>query len=286
MTFYELSVITNTGFPYYHLILKKPPQDVNFSLRFFDFSANKNNQNINIDPHSLFELNAGLVSALYEFAKNIDKKIEIIEFSSDWKLSQKEEQIKNKGDVLITTQTETYLLHNSIKAKIKLIYETFIAEKIPLVTALEILQNEEDKILEILTDSKARSRVANNKNELDQLANSFLNEMENYGLLSISITSCDLSPIMTFGERFNFKDIDMILRNIDVFPEINPLEWIYRQSFCSNNQSIWVYIIKSGVGPTIDGLFEPYFYLLITKPQTYLGEFPSKLTTKFNQILG
>ena len=286
MTFYELSVITNTGFPYYHLILKKPPQGVNLYLRFFDFSTNTNSQNVSVDPFSLFELNAGLVSALYEFAKNIDKKIEIIEFSSDWKLTRKDEQIKNKGDVLITTQTETYLLHNSIKAKIKLIYDTFIAEKIPLVTALEILQNEEDNILEILTDFKARSRVMNHKKELDQLARSFLNEMENYGLLSICITSFDLSPIMIFGEKFNFNDIDSILRNIDVFPEINPLEWIYRQSFYSNNNSIWVYIIKSGVGPTIDGLFEPYFYLLITEPQTYLGEFPSKLTTKFNQILG
>lgn len=286
MTFYELSVITNTGFPYYHLKLKNPPQGVNLYLRFFDFSTNNKSLNVDVDPISLFELNAGLVSALYEFAKNIDKKIEIIEFSSHWELTQKEERIKNKGDVLITTQTETYLLHNSIKAKIKLIYETIIAPKIPLVTALEILQNEEDKILEILTDFKARSRVKHHKKELDQLTRSFLNEMENYGLLSILITSFDLSPIMIFGEKFNFNDIDSILRNIDVFPEISPLEWIYRQSFSSNNNPIWVYIIKSGVGPTIDGLFEPYFYLLITEPQTYLGEFPSKLTTKFNQVLG
>lgn len=286
MTFYELSVITNTGFPYYHLTIKTPPQGVNLYLRFFDFSMNNPSQNVTLDPFSMFELNAGLVSALYEFAKNIDKKIEIIEFSSDWKLSQKEEQIKSKGDVLITTQTETYLLHNSIKAKIKLIYETFIAPKIPLVTALEILQNEEDKILEILTDFKARSRVINHKKELGQLTRSFLNEMENYGLLSICVTSFDLSPIMIFGGKFDFKDIDSMLRNIDVFPEISPLEWIYRQSFKSNNDPIWVYIIKSGVGPTIDGLFEPYFYLLITEPQSYLGEFPSKLTTKFNQVLG
>ena len=52
------------------------------------------------------------------------------------------------------------------------------------------------------------------------------------------------------------------------------------------NEQIWVYIIKSGVGPTINGLFEPYFYLLFADPQSYLGEFPGKLTTKFNQILG
>jgi hypothetical protein len=286
MTFYELSVITNTGFPYYHIELKKPPEGVNLYLRFFDFSTNITDQNFNIDPTGLFELNAGLVSALYEFAKNIDKKIEKIEFSSDWKSTQKGNKLKNKGDVLITTQTETYLLHDSIKAKIELIYDIYIAPKIPLVTALEILQNEEDKILEILTDFNARSRVMNCKNELDKLSLSFFSEMENYGLLSICITTFDLSPIMIFGEKLEIKDIDSLLRNIDVFPEISPLEWIYRQSFYSANKPVWVYIVKSGVGPTIDGLFEPYFYLLITKPQSYMGEFPSKLTTAFNQLLG
>ncbi|MHA1669627.1 MAG: hypothetical protein ACTSV5_03505 [Promethearchaeota archaeon] len=286
MTFYELSIITNTGFPYYHLKLKKPPQGVNFYLRFFDFSTNNKNQNDNLDPNSLFELNAGLVSALYEFAKNIDKKIELIEYSSEPKVSDEEDKIKYKGDVLITTQTEPYLLHNSIKAKIKLIYKNFIAPKIPLVTALELLQNEEDQILEILTDYDARSHAMINKSKLNQLSKTFLTEMENYGLLSICITSFDLSPIMIFGEKYDFKDIDTILRNIDVFPEISPLEWIYRQSFCTNNNPIWVYVIKSGVGLTIDGLFEPYFYLLITEPQSYLGEFPSKVTAKFNQVLG
>ncbi|MBY9003347.1 MAG: hypothetical protein KGD73_05200 [Candidatus Lokiarchaeota archaeon] len=282
MTFYELSVLTNTGYPYYHLNLKKPPQGVNLYLRFFDFSSNSKSKNVIADPNSLFELNAGLVSALYEFAKNIDKKIETIEFSSE----KKDPPIKYRGDVLITTQTETYLLQNSIKAKIKLIYDTIIAPKIPLVTALEILQNEEDQILEILIDSEARSRVMNHKNKLDQLTHSFFSEMKNYGLLSICITSFDLSPIMVFGETFDLNDIDSILRNIDVFPEISPLEWIYRQSFRSNNTPIWVYIIKSGVGPTIDGLFEPYFYLLLTEPQSYLSDFPSKLATSFNQVLG
>jgi hypothetical protein len=75
------------------------------------------------------------------------------------------------------------------------------------------------------------------------------------------------------------------LRKIGVIPEISPLEWIYRQSYISDEQ-IWVYVIKSGVGPTIHGLFEPYFYLLFADPQSYLGEFPGKLAAKFNQVLG
>jgi hypothetical protein len=283
MTFYELSVITNTGFPYYNLKLKSPPSGANLYLRFFDFSQSNSDPNINLDPVSLFELNAGLVSALYEFARSINKKIENLEF----KPSKKGVLTKTnyKGDVLITTQTEPYLLHKSVKEKIKLIYNKVISPKIPLDSALEILQNEEDKILDILTDSEARNRIKKHKKEINQLANEFLTEMNSYGLHGICITCFDLSPITVFGKKYSLNDVEAILRTIGVIPEISPLEWIYRQSNISDEQ-IWVYVIKSGVGPTIHGLFEPYFYLLFADPQSYLGEFPGKLAAKFNQVLG
>ena len=285
MTFYELSVITNTGYPYYNLKMKSPPNGVSLFLRFFDFTHRNSEQIAKLDPVSLFELNAGLVSALFEFARNIDKKIEILEYKSSKKDVLKNNNRNYEGDVLITTQTEPYLLHKSVKEKIKLIYDTVIATKIPLDSALEMLQNEEDKIIEILTDSEARNRIKTHENEIDRLANEFLNEMNSYGLHGICITSFDLSPITVYGNKYSLNDVDAILRNIGIFPNIIPLEWIYRQSYISDVQ-IWVYIIKSGVGPTINGLFEPYFYLLFADPQSYLGEFPGKLTTKFNQILG
>jgi len=283
MTFYELSVITNTGFPYYNLILKSPPSGVNLYLRFFDFSHSNSGPNINLDPVSLFELNSGLVSALYEFARSIDKKIEKLEFKPRKKGALN--KTNYKGDVLITTQTEPYLLHKSVKEKIKLIYSSVISPKVPLDSALEILQNEEDKILDILTDSEARNRIKKHKKEINQLANDFLTEMNSYGLHGICITCFDLSPITVFGKKYSLNDVEAILRKIGVIPEISPLEWIYRQSYISDEQ-IWVYVIKSGVGPTIHGLFEPYFYLLFADPQSYLGEFPGKLAAKFNQVLG
>jgi len=283
MTFYELSVITNTGFPYYNLKLKSPPSGVNLYLRFFDFCHSNSDPNINLDPVSLFELNAGLVSALYEFARSIDKKIENLEFKANKKGASNKKNYK--GDVLITTQTEPYLLHKSVREKIKLIYNSVISPKIPLDSALEILQNEEDKILDILTDSEAKNRIKKHKKEINQLANDFLTEMNSYGLHGICITCFDLSPITVFGKKYSLNDVEAILRKIGVIPEISPLEWIYRQSYISNEQ-IWVYVIKSGVGPTIHGLFEPYFYLLFADPQSYLGEFPGKLAAKFNQVLG
>lgn len=109
--------------------------------------------------------------------------------------------------------------------------------------------------------------------------------MNSYGLYGICITCFDLSPITVFGKKYSLNDVEAILRKIGLIPEISPLEWIYRQSYISDEQ-IWVYVIKSGVGPTIHGLFEPYFYLLFADPQSYLGEFPGKLAAKFNQVLG
>jgi hypothetical protein len=285
MTFYELSVITNTGYPYYNLTLKIPPNGESILLRFFDFTSNGSEKVPKLDPVSSFELNAGLVSALFEFARNINKKIENLEFRSSKKDVLEHRDWNYEGDVLITTQTEPYLLHKSVKEKVKLIYDTVIADKLPLDSALEMLQNEEDNILEILTDVEARKHIKMHESELQQVTNEFLTEMNNYGLHGICITSFDLSPITIYGNKYSLNDINAILRNIGNFPNILPLEWIYRQSHILDDQ-IWVYIIKSGVGPTINGLFEPYFYLLFADPQSYLGEFPGKLTTRLNQILG
>jgi hypothetical protein len=285
MTFYVLSILTNTGFPYYNLELKEIPKDVNLFLRFFDFSKNNKEIKIDLDKTSMFELNAGLVSALFEFARNMDKKIEIIEFHSQDKAAQEKKFSRYKGDVLITTQTEPYILHKSVRAKVKLIYDSIISTKIPLDSAMELLQNEEDKIIDILIDKVARDRINDHKTEISNLCEGYLNDMKKYGLLGVSINSFDLSPIFAYGNNYSFQTIDAILRNIGVIPEIPLLEWIYRQSFTSNEE-LWVYIIKSGVGPTVDGLFQSYFYLLFTEPQSYLGEFPGKLATKFNEILG
>ncbi|MFW9881659.1 MAG: hypothetical protein ACFFG0_52000 [Candidatus Thorarchaeota archaeon] len=288
MTIYELSIISTTGFPYYNRIIKPVPEGVKIFLRFYDFSKDKSTVHEQLDSESKFDLTAGLISALFEFARNIDKKIERLEFKAkkSSELSQKSTE-KNpfEGDVLITAQTESFLLHKSVKEKIKLIYKNFINIKIPLDAADAILKSEENKIIAILTDSKARKNVLDHQNEIKRAANDFLSEMKEYGLLGICLTSFDLSPIVAYGKKYSLENINEILRRIGFIPDIAPLEWIYRTSFFSDKQ-IQVCIIKSGVGPTIEEiLFEPYFYLLLADPQSYFGEFPEKLTNSFNKIL-
>ncbi len=289
MTIYNISIITSTGFPYFHKKLKNLPEGIKLYQRFFDFTEERYRDHDLLDPTSSFELNAGLVSALFEFAKNIDKKILTLEFKS-LKQSNKPQQSsqeakKYTGDALITMQTETYLLHKSIKQKINLVYNIIISSKIPLETAYSISNEEEQKITEILTDLKAKNHVLKNQNELEKLSNSLIDEMSKYGLYNIVITSFDLSPIIVLGDKFSFEDIEGILRNLREIPDIDPMEWKFRQSFYKDSQ-IWVYIINSGVGVTVEGMFEPYFYLLFAASESYFGDFPGKLTVKFNGIIG
>jgi hypothetical protein len=284
LTIYNLSVITSNGFPYYNLVIKEAPKGIKLYLRFFDFSKEEIKPQSNFEETDSFELNAGLVSALFKFARAMSKNIHILEFNSDELSDFEKEKNKIFGDVLITCQSESYLFHKSVYAKIKLIYDSLISYKIPLESAIEILPVQEEKIYNILIDFEAKARVSEHKTQLKRLGSDFLREMKNYGLKDICITSFDLSPIMTLGKKYSFDDIHEILRNIGNIPEISPLNWVYRQSSHTDEQ-LWVYIYKSDIGPTIEGLFEPYLYLLICDINSYLGELPEVLGNKINRIL-
>lgn len=283
MTIYEFSVISTTGFPYYTILINPIPEGVKIYLRFFDFSQGTTKEEGKIS--SKFELMAGLISALFEFSRCIDKKIFTLEFKSGKETTQAENS-KNFviSNSLITCSSETFLIHNSVSEKVKMIYNNIIAPKTPLESADSISKKEEEKILDILTDAVARQKIAQNKSKIETLTKNFLRDMGGYGLKGICITSFDLSPIVVFGEEYSFQDVEVILRNMGMIPEIKSFEWEYRQSFLKENQ-VWLYIINSGTGVTIENqLFEPYFYLLFADPYSYLGEFPAKLTREFNKV--
>ena len=137
-----------------------------------------------------------------------------------------------------------------------------------------------------LIDKKARNHINNKEEELKKKAIILLKERYEYGLRGIVCTSFDLSPIICFskGNKYSLHDIDEILRKIGNIPDIKPYEWKYRQSLYKN-KPIWVFVINSGAGVTVKHLFEPYYYLLLVDPNSYIGEFPEKLTSEFNLIL-
>ncbi|MBY9005422.1 MAG: hypothetical protein KGD63_01560 [Candidatus Lokiarchaeota archaeon] len=291
MTIYELSIISTTGFPYYNKTLKPLPKGVDVFLRFFDFSNIIGERIPDDAPELMFDLKAGLISALFEFARNIDKRIKILEFrpkspeeSTDADLIQKEES--PIGDVIITTTTESYLLHNQIRKKINLIHNEFISSRLPLDSAYEIPNIDQTNIIDILIDKKARDHIKKKEKQLNTRALELLDDWGEYGLRGIVCASFDLSPIICFskGNKYLLEDIDKILREIGNIPDIESYEWDYRQSL-HNNKPMWVFIINSGAGVTVKEVFEPYYYLLLADPNSYVGEFPTKLITEFNQII-
>jgi hypothetical protein len=289
MTIYELSIISSTGFPYYNKKIKPVPKGVQVHLRFFDFSEQAE-KDFEDESYLEFDLKAGLISALFEFARNIDKKIEVLEFrpKAEEEINQRpvRERIKYKGDVLMTVTTEKYLHHDQIRRKIELIYENFISPKIPLDSAYEVLHNEENSLLDILTDKKAKNHLSRYEKTLKKIAKKYIDEMNRYGLKGIVCCGFDLSPIICFSEhnQYHLEDIDEILRGVGNIPEIEALNWKYRQS-TYNNKPLWVFIINSGIGVSVEGLYENYYYLLLTEPDAYMGEFPRKLANEFNNIL-
>ncbi|MBD3194781.1 MAG: hypothetical protein GF317_06990 [Candidatus Lokiarchaeota archaeon] len=289
MTIYELSIISTSGFPYYNKIIKPIPKGVKVHLRFFDFSDFdlKDFGTNEFDLGMKFDLKAGLISALFEFARNINKKIELLEFKSKSEITVKSQcSDMIKGDVLITTTTEPYILHNQVQKKIRLIYQNFISPKIPLDSSYQMLHHEETNLINLLTDKAAKEHFFENEKEISKIAKKFINEMGSYGLKAIICTSFDLSPIKSFSknDEYSIEDINNILRNIGNIPDIDPMNWKYRQSLL-RDKTLWVFIINSGIGVTIENLFEPYYYLLLAEPNSYLGEFPGKLANEFNRIL-
>ncbi len=288
MTIYNISVITSTGYPYFHTKIKDLPKGIKLFLRFFDFTEDKDQPQMDQSTDSTFALNSGLISALFEFARSMDKKIRSLVFRSrkENKISKIKPKLSYASDVLITSQTETFLLHKAFKKKVKLLYDLIISSKLPLDSADKINDREKLKIVDILTDYTAREHVNRNEEDIKSLAQKFLKAMGTYGLESIVVTSFDLSPIIVYGEKYSVEDIEIILRNIGEIPEVGALEWKYRQSLFKG-ETVWIYICNSGIGVTVeDRLFEPYFYLLIADPESYLADFPAKLMSEFNLILG
>lgn len=288
MTIYSFQVITTTGYPYYNLEIEVQPEGIPLYLRFFDFSTRSISHKGDFSPIESFELTSGFVSAIFEFAKLLDKHLEVLEFiplekkdeSSD-KLQEKQSK-KQGGDVLITCQTETYLNSNAVKKKIQMIFDWIIQNKIPLGQEKKLDSGEKERIIRILTDAKAREKIEEKKDELRKIFNDFLNEMSVYGLESLCVTSFDLSPIISFG--INFESVEELLRNIGNIPEVETLQWKQRESIIGDIRK-WVYIVNSGVGPSEESIFMPYHYMLFASPESFLGEAPGILASKINQIL-
>lgn len=288
MTIYSLQVITTTGYPYYNLEVQSQPEGIPMYLRFYDFLGKEQDVSEQLTQEESFDLTAGFISAIFEFSRNLDRKLEQVEYiplshsnAAATYIDSKPGRLK--GDVLITVQTETYLNEVGVRKKVNMIYDWIIQNKIPLGMEKKILPEEREKIIEILTDAQARQIIESNREDVRLTCNDFLNEMKDYGLEGICISSFDHTPIITFG--IDFKEVGELLRNVGKIPEVEILQWKYRQSNIEDQRK-WVYIVNSGIGPSEESIFMPFYYILFASPESFLGESPGILAQNLNLVLG
>ncbi len=288
MTIYEFNVITTTGFPYYGLKINEIPNGVRISLRFFDFSKDKCEEEL-IDPESKVELTAGLIAAIFEFSRAIDRKIYMLEFQSEGANPINDNVLDGPiSDTLITCSSESYLNQEALRQKIELIYKTIIEPRAPLMFAEELLPPEEDVIENILNDKKARDYLLSRVDALTKVADMFLLEKDQSGLEQVCVLSFDLSLIHIFGKKYSFRDVEKILRKMSQAHEI-PIYGIKQRIINYKGEIIWVYINNSGGGVTEsymgEKLFEPYYYLYICKPESHLEDIYENIMNKLNEII-
>jgi hypothetical protein len=292
MTIYTLSIITCTGYPWFHKEIVKVPKSIELHLRFFDLT-NIERGDEGFDQS--FELFAGLISALFEFARLLNQNIELLKFKTD---KNKDNlgpnqvrlisnplypiEIPQGTDVLINCQTERFVDPNALEAKINIIFDKVIRNKIPLGPDKGLTRQEEHYCITILEDLKAKEKLIPLMDNIEEESLSIIDAYSQYGLKAFAITSFDFNPLISYGIKL--PEIYELFRDIGKFPDVQTYQWKYRNGKIKNSPC-WVYIINSGIGVSVENVFMPYYYILICTPESFLGEIPQIIYERLNAII-
>ena len=287
---YAISIISTSGIPFSTIMIQKEPQDIDLAMHFFTFSLPLGE----MCPGS-FELEAGLMSALYEFSRCVDQPIETLKFRHVGKINKEvsEDKIiyKNKhitieypvnSDILITTRNEKFINRTALEAKIIVIYSELLRKYTPIGPERELSPQDQQNIIDILINKDQIDLLKKRESNLKEKIKTILETYKQYGLESIVICGFDLQPIF-----LGIEDADLILsmmRDIETFPFVEPFEWRYRTSFVKGTE-YWIYIVNSGLAVDSHNIKMNYYYMLITKEGSFLGETPYKILTEINEIL-
>ncbi|GAB4305045.1 MAG: hypothetical protein Kow0069_00280 [Promethearchaeota archaeon] len=290
MTCFDLSIMTTTGYPFRFFSLADEPKNVELRLLFFQFPEGaKGDEGC---QSSVFELYAGLVSALYEFARLLERPIDYLQFKSlehpltDTAAVAPMSPMAFEVATLFTTRCDVYNLRSNVKAKTRLIYEKYVEKLVPLGPDSVLTLEEETRVREIMINQDAKRVVEVRSKELDQVVTGFLGDMQNYGLFGAVLAAFDMTPLRSWG--LSVDQAEEVLRNLREVPDVEAFSWKYRQSWYGSGgqvTKVWVFIVNSGVGVTVEGQFQEYYYLLISHPGSFLGEIPAKFYEVVNEVL-
>jgi len=265
---------------------------VDLHLRFYDFCNKKRIVEERIEG---FELYAGLISALNEFSKLLGFKLELLKFKD---INLEREQIDKSrirvinpyhsveipfgSDVIFSCENERFLNICALQAKMNIIYDLIIKNKIPLGPEKKISRVEEEFIQKILDNYHAKENLNKSIQNLEIKINELVSEYKIYGLIGISILSFDACILKVYN--FDEQTLLELLRDVGKLPELEPYSWEVDIAKYKNKK-YFLYLINSGIGIKVEKIFMPYYYLLICDIDSYLGEIPQIIYKELNFIL-
>ncbi len=246
-------------------------------MRFYDFVHK--DFHITQEQEQTFELQAGLVSALYEFSRVLGLPIELLKYRAE---EQEEDvliqtELKDGSDVIVTVRSESFLIASHFRSKINLIYNEIIKNHIPLGPHKRISDSDERFMVDLFNDASALEKIDQNRAQIDDTCQSILEEYGEYGLENIIISSFDGCPLKSYN--MSLEMAFNLFRKMRTIPIVKEYQWKYRLIAQKG-----LYIINSGTGVKIKDLFMPYYYILVTSESAMLGDSPTTIYQKINNV--
>ncbi len=272
--------------------------EIPLKLLLYEYGGRpKLDEKSSFDESTAFELNAGLIAALSEFARLLKRPMTglLFKYAGDsdlpatWEPNHApvEENSDNEIGTIITVRCDIYNHYLEVKKKVDLIYEKYVKQFTPFGPDKCIDRDCINDLIRVLTDQSAKEKLLKHADQIRNASLNFIEEMNSYGVESILITSCDFTPLVTFGD-LSLTEAEELLRNIGDVPIVETYSWKYRQSRFMRGKvekRVWNFIINSGTGVTVEGQFQPFYYMLMCIPGSFLGEVPQKYYTEINNIL-
>ncbi|HMF33066.1 MAG TPA: hypothetical protein VKK79_16700 [Candidatus Lokiarchaeia archaeon] len=293
---YSIALISTTGYPFYQGNLTLEPVDIDLKLYFFEYGRNlAKEETVCIDEITSFELNAGLISALCEFARLLKRPITglLFKYTGQPVNNQCEDDVtsskltENDIGTIASVRCDSYNNLAEVKKKVDIVWDHYVQKYAPFGPDKNFDPEDAVKIKDILNDRDAKEKLNTCYEDIRNASENFLEEMHSYGVESIIITTHDFSPVYTFGD-LTIDEAGETLRNIGEVPVVGTYDWNYRFTSFVRGKEIkrfWNFIINSGAGVTVEGLFMPYYYMLLCQPGASVAEVPQRYYTLINKFL-
>ncbi len=298
MTIYVVSLISTTGYPFVNKQLINEPVEIPLKLLFYEYGSKpKQDEKTGFDENTAFELNAGLIAALSEFARLLKRPITGLlfkyagesELPDNWKPDEAKVESFSENDIgtIVTVRCDIYNHYLEVKKKVDLVFEKYVKRLTPFGPDKSMDRDSLNNIIRVLTDQPAKEKLLKHADQIRTTSLNFIEEMNSYGVESVMITSCDFTPLITFGD-LSLAEGEEMLRNLGDVPLVDTYNWKYRQSRFMRGKTekrVWNFIINSGTGVTVEGQFQPFYYMLMCIPGSFLGEVPQRYYNLINNIL-